>query len=96
MQDENRDFDLHRQLDAWAARQANAGSSPELARKVRDALKPSLTPVKPIFSRRRLFLMFLAVFVAGSAGLVAFMSRIGLRLMTPIQIGGISAILAGV
>lgn len=96
MQDENRDFDLHRQLDAWAAGQANAGSSPELARKVRDALKPSLTPVKPIFSRRRLFLMFLAVFVAGSAGLVAFMSRIGLRLMTPIQIGGISAILAGV
>lgn len=94
MQDENRDFDLHRRLDAWAEGQANALSSPELARKVLDALRPSLIPVRPISSRRRLFLMFLAVFVAGSAGLVAFMSRIGLHLMTPLQIGGISAILA--
>jgi Negative regulator of sigma F len=86
---------LHRQLDAWAAGQASAGSSPELARKVRDALKPSLTPVKPIPARRRLFLMFLAVFVAGSAGFIAFLSRAGLHLMTPVQIGGMSAMLAG-
>lgn len=95
MQDENRDLDLQRQLDAWAAGHASAGSSPELARKVRDALKPSLTPVKPIPFRRQLFLTLVAVFVAGSAGLVAFMSRIGLHLMTPTQMGGIAAILAG-
>ncbi|MDP9112986.1 MAG: DUF1109 domain-containing protein [Acidobacteriota bacterium] len=96
MQDENRDLDLDRQLDAWAAGQARAGSSPELARKVLDALEPSLIPIKPISSRRRLFLMLLAVFVAGTAGLVAFMSRIGVHLMTPVQIYGISAILGGV
>jgi hypothetical protein len=93
MQGENRDLDLQRQLDAWTAGHAGADSSPELARKVVAALTPSLTPVKPIPSPRRLFLMFLAVFVAGAAALIALMSKTGLHLMTPLQIGGISAIL---
>jgi hypothetical protein len=95
MQDENRDLDVERQLEAWAAGHSAAGISSELARKVRNALEPSLTPVKPLPSRRRLLITFLAVFVLGSVGLIAFMSRTGLRLMTPIQIGVISAILAG-
>ena len=95
MQDDTRDSEVERQLEAWAAGYSSAGISPELARKVRDALKPSLTPVKPIPSRGRLFLALLAVFVAGSAGLVALMNKTGLHMMTPLQLGGISAILVG-
>lgn len=89
------DPEVERQLEAWAAGHSSAGISPELARRVRDTLEPSLTPVKPIPSRGKLFLALLAVFVAGSAGLVALVSKAGLHLMTPIQIGGILAILAG-
>jgi hypothetical protein len=95
MQDDTRGSDVERRLEAWAAGHSSAGVSPELARKVREALKPSLTPVKPIPSRGRLFIVLLAAFIAGSAGLIALMSKTGLHLMTPLQIGGISAILAG-
>jgi hypothetical protein len=42
-----------------------------------------------------LFFVLLAVFVAGSAGLSALMSKTGLHLITPLQIGGISAIFSG-
>lgn len=95
MQDDTRDLDVERRLEAWAASHFGAGISPELARRVRQAVKPSLTPVKPIPSQSRLFLVLLAAFVAGSAGLIALMSKTGLHLMTPLQSGGISAILAG-
>lgn len=95
MQDDGRDLDIERQLDDRAADHSGAGISPELTRKVRNALQPSLTPVKSVPPRRRLLIAILAVFVAGSAGLIAFMGKTGLHLMTPIQIDGISAILAG-
>jgi hypothetical protein len=95
MQGDGLDLDVERQLEAWAARHSSVGISPELARKVRNALEPSLTLVKPVPSRRRFLIAFLAAFVAGSAGLIAFMGGTGLHLMTPIQISGISAILAG-
>src|SRR5215470_16848504 len=94
MHDDSRDPDVDRQLEAWAAGHSGAQISPELARKVRQDLKPSLTPVKPVPSRGRLFLLLLAVFVAVSSGLVALMNKTGLHMMTPLQLGGISAILA--
>lgn len=95
MQDDTRDLDLERRLEAWAAGHSGTWISPELARKILQDLKPSLTPVKPIPSRGSLFLVLLAVFVAVSAGLVALMNKTGLHMMTPLQRGAISAILAG-
>jgi hypothetical protein len=94
MQDDAHDLDLDRQLEAWAAGHAGTRISPELARKVRQDLKPSLTAVKPVPSRRRLFLMLLAIFVAVAAGLVLLENKTGLHMMTPLQLGAISAILA--
>ena len=95
MQDEARDSDVERQLEAWAAGHCGAQISSELARKVRQDLKPSLRPVKPVPSRGTLFLLLLAVFVAASVALVAIVNKAGLHMMTPLQLGGISAILAG-
>jgi len=95
MQDDARDLDVERQLEAWAAGHSGTQISSELARKVRQGLKPSLTPVNPLPSRDRLFLLLLAVLVGVSAGLVALMNKTGLHMMTPLQLGGISAILAG-
>ena len=95
MQDDTRDLDVERQLEAWAACHSTTQISPELARKVRQDLQPSLTPVKPVPSRGRLFPVLLAVFVAVSAGLVALMNKTALHMMTSLQVGGISAILAG-
>jgi hypothetical protein len=95
MQDDTRDLDMERQLEEWAAGDSGTQVTPELARKVRQNLKPSLTPVEPIPSRGRLFLMLLAVFVAVSAGLVTLVNKTGLQMMTPLQFGGISTILAG-
>jgi hypothetical protein len=69
--------------------------SPEFARKVREALEPSLTPVKSIASRRWLSVALLTVSLAGSAALVALMSKAGLHLMTAIQVSTIFAILVG-
>lgn len=95
MQDDTRDLDIERRLEAWAAGHSGTRISPELARKVRQDLKPSLTRVKPVPSRGRLFLMLLALFVSVSAGLVLLMNKTGLHMMTPLQLGAISAILAG-
>lgn len=95
MQDDARDLDLDRQLEAWAASHSGTQISPELARKVRQNLKPSLTPIRPVPSRGTLFLVLLAFFAAVSAGLVAVMNKTGLHMMTPLQLGAISAILAG-
>lgn len=95
MPDEARDLDVELLLDAWAAARCSAAVSPELVQRVRDALAPSLTPVEPLPSQRALVLAFLAVFVAGASGLVALVSKVGFHLMTPVQIGGICAILAG-
>lgn len=93
MQDDIGDSRMQAQLEAWAADHARAPISGGLARRVLDALKPSLIPVKPVPSPRRLFLAFLVVFVAGSAGLIVLTSRAGLRLMTPVQLGATLAIL---
>jgi hypothetical protein len=95
MQGDGLDLDVERQLEAWAAGHSGTQFSSELARKVRQDLKPSLTPVKPVPSRGTLFLVLLAVFVVVSAALVALMNKTGLHMMTPFQLGGISAILAG-
>ncbi|HYK62368.1 MAG TPA: hypothetical protein VEV85_23220 [Bryobacteraceae bacterium] len=95
MQDDAYDLDLDRQLEAWAASHSGTQISPELARRVRQNLKPSLTPIKPVPSRGTLSLVLLAVFVAVSAGLVAVMNKTGLHMMTPLQLGGISTILVG-
>ena len=95
MQDDARDLDVERQLDAWAAAQSGTQISPEFAAKIRQNLRPSLTPVKPVPSRRTLFLLLLAIFVAVSAALVAVMNKTGLHMMTPLQLAGIAAILWG-
>ena len=95
MQDDTRDLEVERQLEAWAAGQSGTQISRELARQVQQDLKPSLTPVKPVPSRGKLFLLLLAIFVAISAGLVALTNKTGLHMMTPLQLSGISAILAG-
>jgi len=95
MQDDARDLDVERQLDAWAAAQSGTQISPEFAAKVRQRLRPSLTPVKPVPSRRTLFLVLLAIFVAVSAVLVAVMNKTGLHMVTPVQLGVVSAILWG-
>ena len=95
MQDNARNLDVERQLEAWAAGHSGTQISAELARKVRQDLKASLTPVRPVPSRGTLILVLLAVFVAVSAALVAVMNKTGLHMMTPLQLGGISAILAG-
>ena len=94
MQDD-RDLDVERQLETWAAGHSGAQISPELARTVWQDLKRSLRPVKPIPSRSTLFLVLLAVFVAVSVALGAIVNKTGLHMMTPLQLGGILAILAG-
>jgi hypothetical protein len=93
MQNYPNDSDLEKRLDAWAASQSSTDVSPELQRKLRNALRPSLAPVKPISSRTSLFLIFLVVFLGGAIGVSAMMSKTGLHLMTGAQIGAIAAIL---
>jgi hypothetical protein len=95
MQDNPRDAGLERKLEKWAASQSDAELRPEIQRKVRDLLTPSLTPVKPLPSQSRLVLSFLAVFAACAAGLIAVMDKAGLHLMTGSQMGWMGAILAG-
>lgn len=94
MQDETPDWEVERRLDAWAASQPPGGISPELARRVQDALKPSLTPVKPLPPQSTLFAAFFVIFLAGSAGLIAIMNKSGLHEMTPAQIGAVTLICA--
>lgn len=92
MQDDTRDLDVEKQLEAWAGH-SSVGASPELTRTIRNTLTASLAPVNPIPARRQLVLIFLAIFVAGAVGSVASVSRVGLQLMTPVQILGVSVIL---
>jgi hypothetical protein len=94
MQNETRDREVEQLLEAWAASQPHGGISPELARKVHDALKPSLTPVKPIPAQNTLVVAFLIIFLAGSAALASLMNKSGLHEMTPAQIGAVVAICA--
>jgi Negative regulator of sigma F len=95
MQANPKDSDLDRRLEAWASSQPATSVSPELQQKLRDALRPSLAPVKRLPSRTRLVLAFVAVFLAGGAGLAAMISKVGLHLMTGVQIGATAVILAG-
>jgi hypothetical protein len=95
MQDNPRDADLERKLDAWAASQSDAELRPETQRKVLGLLTSSLTPVKPLPSQSGLVLAFLAVFAVCAAGLIAVMDKTGLHLMTGSQMGWMAAILAG-
>ena len=94
MQD-NREDDIERQLATWAASQPGAGLSPELRQRIHGALAPSLTPVNPVPSERRLVLAFLAAFAAYAAGLIAILSKAGFHLMTGAQIGWMVTILFG-
>ena len=95
MQDNPRDADIERQLETWAASQSDVDLSPEIQKKVQDLLTSSLTPVKPLPSQSRLVLVFLIVFAAGCAGLIAVMDKAGFHLMTEAQMGWMAAILAG-
>ncbi len=95
MQDNPRDVDLERKLDTWAASQSDAELRPEIQRKVRGLLTSSLTPVKPLPSQSRLVVLFLAVFAACAAGLIAIMDKAGFHLMTGAQMGWMAVILAG-
>ena len=95
MQDNPRDADIERQLETWAALQSDVEPSPEIQKKVQDLLTSSLTPVKPLPSQSRLVLVFLAVFAACAAGLIAVMDKAGFHLMTEAQMGWMGASLAG-
>ena len=95
MHDNPRDPELERQLETWGASQADAELSPEMRRKVQGILTSSLTAVKPLPSQSRLVLVFLAVFAASAAGLIAVMDKAGFHLMTGAQMGWMGAILAG-
>jgi hypothetical protein len=90
-----RDAGLERKLETWADSQSNAELRPEIQRKIQGLLTSSLTPVKPLPSQSGLFLVFLAVFAACAAGLIAVMDKAGLHLMTGAQMGWIAAILTG-
>jgi hypothetical protein len=95
MQDSPRDDEIERQLETWGASQSDAELSPEMRRKVQGILMSSLTPVKPLPSQNTLVLVFLAVFAAGAAGLIAVMDKAGFHLMTEAQMSWMGAILAG-
>jgi len=88
------DADLEQKLSAWASAERAPAISAKLQDKLRSALTPALMPVKPIPSQRMLVLMFLAVFVPCATVLVAFLSKIGLALMTRTQVVSMTAILA--
>ena len=95
MQDNPRDADLERKLEAWGASQLDVELSPEIRRKVQGILTSSLTPVKPLPSQSRLLLEFLSVFVVCTVGLIAIMDKAGFHLMTGAQMAWMAAILAG-
>jgi hypothetical protein len=90
-----RDAELERRLETWGDSQSDAELSPEMRRKIQGILTSSLTPVKPLPSQSRLVLVFLAVFAAGAAGLIAVMDKAGFHLMTEAQMSWMGAILAG-
>ncbi|HEY4360014.1 MAG TPA: hypothetical protein VGN17_03555 [Bryobacteraceae bacterium] len=94
MQFDPNDSELGRRLDQLAGQASSASVSPELQKKLQDALGPSLVPVNPIPSRTNLSLLFLVVFVIGAGGLAALMKRTGLHLMSRVQIGAMASILA--
>ena len=93
MKDNPRDDDLEHQLETWGASQSDAELSPEKRRKIQGILTSSLTPVKPLPSQSRLVLVFLAVFAASAAGLIAIMDKAGFHLMTEAQMIWMGAIL---
>ena len=64
-----------------------------MRRKIQGVLTSSLTPVKPLPSQSRLVLIFLAVFAAAAAGLIAVMDKAGFHLMTESQMIWMGAIL---
>lgn len=95
MQNNPRDSDLERKLEAWAASHSDAELRPEIQAKIRHILTSSLTPVHPVASRNALVLLFLAAFAVCASGLIALLDKAGFHLMTPAQMGGMAAILAG-
>lgn len=95
MQDNPRDADIDRQLEAWAASQPDTALSPALRQKVQGVLASSLTPVKPLPSQGSLTLLFLAVFAVCAIALVAILSKAGFHLMTGVQMGLMATLLAG-
>lgn len=95
MRDSPGNSEMERKLDRWAAAQSEAAISPELARKMRGRLAPSLAPVKPIPAPGWLASGFLGAAAAGAAGLIAILSKAGFHLMTGEQIGWMAVIFAG-
>jgi hypothetical protein len=89
------DADLERELNAWAAPQSQPGLSPDLQRKIRGTLGPSLALVRPLPSRGKLVFAFVAMFSVSAAGLIAVMDRAGLNQMTEVQTVLLAALLAG-
>ena len=74
-------------------RQSSVEFSPETAKRIDELLLPSLAPVRPLPSRNKLVLRFLAVFVVGALGLTGIMDKAGFHLMTGAQMVSMAAIL---
>ena len=85
--------ELERRLDTWAASQSGAPLRPEIQRKLRSTLTASLVPVRPLPSQGWLVLVFLGLFAACAAGLIAILDKAGFHLMTGAQIVWMTAIL---
>ncbi len=85
--------DLDGRLEKWAARQSLDELSQETARRIDDLLIPSLAPVRPLPSRNKLVLRFIAVFAVGALALMGLMDKAGFHLMTHAQMVSMAAIL---
>ncbi|HEY7336547.1 MAG TPA: NrsF family protein [Bryobacteraceae bacterium] len=93
MPDNSRD-DLERLLETWAAK-PETQLRPDMERKLESGLGAQLLPVRPLPSQGGLALIFLAIFAACAAGLIAVLDKAGFHLMSGAQIAWMTAILTG-
>jgi len=96
MQNDPGDFDLERKLEDWAAAESSIRVSSELTRSIQATLNRSLTAVKPVPSQGTLWLVFMTLFMGCAGLLIMLTSRVGIHLMTPVQLGGISVVLIAI